>query len=62
MLLEVFIYLNIAFSHASRNTNLLLQLTPGEYSVFCIGSWPKGRAFDYSITVFCNHLAKFTRN
>jgi hypothetical protein len=39
----------------------LAELTPGEYSLYCIGSWKKGQAFDYSITLYGSHLVKFER-
>jgi hypothetical protein len=29
--------------------------------VYCIGSWKNGQAFDYSLTLYGNHLVKFER-
>lgn len=61
MLLEVTHIFIPGYSHSGRNLDLLVQLTPGQYTIFCIGSW-SGSAYDYSITLFGDHAVKFDKN
>lgn len=53
---------NLGYSHSDRNLDLLVTLTPGVYTVSCIGSWVKGNAYDYSFTFYGNHPVTFTKN
>lgn len=39
----------------------MVELTPGQYTVFCIGSWG-GSAYDYSVTYFGDHNVRFEKN
>lgn len=61
MLLEVFCFFILGYSHSGRNIDLVVELTPGQYTVFCIGSWG-GSAYDYSVTYFGDHNVRFEKN
>lgn len=44
------IYVNAGFSHHSRNLDVEVNLTAGNYHLYCIGDWADG-CYDYNVTV-----------
>ena len=47
------LFVNAGFSHNSRNLDLAVNLTPGKYYLYCVGSWGE-KHYDYNVTVYAN--------
>lgn len=45
------LFVNAAFSHHSRNLDLPVNLSAGDYHLYCIGQWP-GNPYDFTATIF----------
>ena len=43
-------YVNAGFSHHSRNLDVEVNLTAGDYHIYCIGNWVDFN-YDYNLTV-----------
>ncbi len=54
------VYVNAGFSHKSRNLDLAVNLTPGLYYLYVVGSWD-GTHYDYDLTIFANELVQLTK-
>ena len=46
------VYVNAGFSHHSKNLDMEVNLTTGNYHIYCIGQWVD-QIYDYYITISC---------
>lgn len=54
------LYVNSGFSFKARNLDMAVNLTPGTYYLYAIGSWGEIH-YDYDITLFANELVQFAK-
>jgi len=54
------LYVNSGFSFKSRNLDLAVNLSPGTYYLYCIGSWNQIH-YDYNITIHSNELVEINK-
>lgn len=49
------------FSYKARNLELAVNLNPGTYYLYCVGSWKTNVHYDYNVTAYANEFVTFSK-